>query len=118
MKAESLEVRLGSRSYPIHIGRGIAGDPTLYAPHVAGRRAALVTSEAVAGLHAAKVEQAMANDLADGESGGWVENAFVGTLAGHGPPIWRLRRTRQGRARQAWAALLEARDRPRPAQGC
>jgi 3-dehydroquinate synthase len=40
LKASVLNVDLGNRSYPIHIGAGIAGDPELYAPHVAGRRAA------------------------------------------------------------------------------
>ena len=39
MKIHVLEVALGDRSYPIHIGRSIAGDPALYAPHVDGRRA-------------------------------------------------------------------------------
>ena len=76
MKAQALEVRLGERSYPIHIGHGIAGDPALYAPHVAGRRAAVVTSEAVAVLHAGMVEQAIAQSatgtmrivLPDGEA--------------------------------------------------
>jgi 3-dehydroquinate synthase len=59
MKAGALEVRLGERSYPIHIGRGVAGDPALYAPHVAGRRTAVVTSDTVARLHADKVEGAL-----------------------------------------------------------
>ena len=76
MKAQALEVRLGERSYPIHIGRGIAGDPALYAPYVSGRRAAVVTSEAVAGLHAGMVERAVAQSatgtlrivLPDGEA--------------------------------------------------
>jgi 3-dehydroquinate synthase len=59
MNVQVLEVRLGERSYPIHIGRGLAGEPSLYEPHVAGRRAAVVTSETVAGLHAGKVERAL-----------------------------------------------------------
>ena len=59
MKAQVLQVALGDRSYPIHIGRAIAGDPALYAPHVAGRRAAVVTSETVAKLHAETVENAL-----------------------------------------------------------
>jgi 3-dehydroquinate synthase len=60
MTAQVLQVRLGERSYPIHIGRSIARMASLYAPHVAGRRAALVTSETVARLHAGKVEGALA----------------------------------------------------------
>jgi 3-dehydroquinate synthase len=55
-----LRVELGDRSYPIHIGDGIAGDPALYAPHVAGRRAAVVTNDVVARLHAGRVEEALA----------------------------------------------------------
>ena len=60
MSTTTLAVELGSRSYPIHIGAGIAGDAALYAPHVAGRHAALVTSETVARLHADRVEAALA----------------------------------------------------------
>jgi 3-dehydroquinate synthase len=59
MTAQVLEVSLGERSYPIHIGEGIARDPTLYRAHVAGRRAAVVTSETVARLHAPSIEAAL-----------------------------------------------------------
>ena len=59
MSAQPLLVALGDRSYPIHIGAGIAAEPALYAPHVAGRRVAVVTSEAVARLHADTVTQAL-----------------------------------------------------------
>jgi 3-dehydroquinate synthase len=60
MSPATLTVALGSRSYPIHIGSGLAGEAPLYAPHVANRRAALVTSETVARLHADRVEAALA----------------------------------------------------------
>jgi 3-dehydroquinate synthase len=60
VKVDTLTVELGSRSYPIHIGAGITGLARLYAPHVGGRRAALVTSESVARLHADRVEAALA----------------------------------------------------------
>jgi 3-dehydroquinate synthase len=59
MKHQVLHVSLGERTYPIHIGRSLLGDATLYAPHVAGRRTALVTSETVARLHADRVERAL-----------------------------------------------------------
>jgi 3-dehydroquinate synthase len=59
MKSRPLEVQLGERSYPIHIGEGIAADAALYAPYVKGRRAAIVTSETVAGLHVPAVEEAL-----------------------------------------------------------
>ena len=60
MTGAALHVDLGSRSYPIHIGAGIAGDPALYAPHVSGRLAAIVTNDVVARLHVERVEGALA----------------------------------------------------------
>ena len=57
--SQVLQVRLGERSYPIHIGEGALANPALYAPHVKGRRAAIVTSETVARLHVPAVEVAM-----------------------------------------------------------
>ena len=59
MSRDTLTVELGSRSYPIHIGTGIAGDASIYAPHVQGRRAVVVTSETVSRLHAAGIETAL-----------------------------------------------------------
>jgi 3-dehydroquinate synthase len=59
MSATTLRVELGERSYPIHIGAGLAGQGQLYAAHVAGRRAAVVTNATVAPLHAARVEAAL-----------------------------------------------------------
>jgi 3-dehydroquinate synthase len=55
---ESLRVTLGSRSYPIHIGAGILGDPALYAPWVKGG-AAIVTNALVAPLYLERVRQAL-----------------------------------------------------------
>ena len=60
MNTQVLQVALGERSYPIHIGEGIAHDPALYRAHLAGRRAAVVTSETVARLHAPAIEAALA----------------------------------------------------------
>jgi 3-dehydroquinate synthase len=51
-----LQVALGERSYPIHIGAGLVDQPALFSPHVAGRRAAIVTNETVAPLFAARLE--------------------------------------------------------------
>ena len=59
MTHETLVVALGDRSYPIHIGTALTGDSTLYAPHVQGRRAAVVTSQTVARLHADRVDAAL-----------------------------------------------------------
>ena len=60
MSAQTLRVELGERAYPIHIGTGLADDAALYAPHVKGRAAAVVTNETVAPLYAERVEQALA----------------------------------------------------------
>ena len=46
-----LEVALGDRTYPIHIGAGLLDDPALFAPHVAGRTAAVVTNTTVDPLY-------------------------------------------------------------------
>jgi 3-dehydroquinate synthase len=56
---ERLRVALGDRSYPIHIGSGILGDAALYAPHVSGRRVAVVTNTVVAPLYLARLQGAL-----------------------------------------------------------
>ena len=56
---ESLRVALGSRSYPIHIGRGLISSPELYAQHIGGGGAAIVTNEVVAPLYLRKVKLAL-----------------------------------------------------------
>jgi len=57
---ESLSVALGSRSYPIHIGADLIGSPGLYAPHLKGGGAAIVTNAVVAPLYLARLKQALA----------------------------------------------------------
>ncbi|RMG38504.1 MAG: 3-dehydroquinate synthase [Gammaproteobacteria bacterium] len=47
----TLEVDLGERSYPIHIGEGLLGDASLLAPHVRGRQVMVVSNETVAPLY-------------------------------------------------------------------
>ena len=63
----SLRVELGERSYAIHIGSGLLDDPAPFAPHVAGRLAAIVTNATVAPLYerrlAASLERAGAQCL-------------------------------------------------------
>jgi len=61
MSARILTVALGERSYPIHIGPGLLGNPALYAPHVAGRCAAIVTNETVGPIYLGQVEAALAS---------------------------------------------------------
>ncbi len=56
---ESLSVALGSRAYPIHIGSGLISRAELYAPHLAGGGAAIVTNPVVAALHLEKVKLAL-----------------------------------------------------------
>jgi 3-dehydroquinate synthase len=60
---ETLRVALspdpGSRSYPVHIGRGLLERPELYRPYLAGGSAAIVTNEVVAPLYLPKVKQAL-----------------------------------------------------------
>ena len=60
MSRTRLTVELGERAYPIHIGPNLLAEASLYAPHVDGRRAAVVTNETVAPLYAGRVEKALA----------------------------------------------------------
>lgn len=72
----TLNVDLGDRSYPIHIGSGLLADPSLLAPHIRGTQAVIVTNETVGPLYAAQVEAAIGSlgkkvstvTLPDGES--------------------------------------------------
>jgi 3-dehydroquinate synthase len=61
MSARRLTVALGERSYDIHIGEGLLDLAELYAPHVRGRTAAIVTNETVAPLYAARLEAALSS---------------------------------------------------------
>jgi 3-dehydroquinate synthase len=56
---ESLRVALGERSYPIHIGAGIVDSTALYAPHLEGGTAAIVTNEVVSPLYLSRVRAAV-----------------------------------------------------------
>ena len=56
---ESLSVALGSRSYPIHIGAGLISAGELYAPHLRGGGAAIVTNDVVAPLYLPSVKKAL-----------------------------------------------------------
>lgn len=48
---QSLNVDLGERSYPIHIGRGLLSRPDLITPHVAASQVMIVSNETVAPLY-------------------------------------------------------------------
>ena len=54
-----VRVALGERSYPIHIGAGLMERGALFAPHLASRRAAIVTNETVAPLYGAQLEDTL-----------------------------------------------------------
>lgn len=56
---KTLEVALGSRSYPIHIGAGLLGREELIAPHIVGRQVLVVSNETVAPLYYAAVHQSL-----------------------------------------------------------
>ena len=56
---QTLRVSLGERAYPIHIGPGAMLEPSNYAPHVAGKRVAVVTNNVVAPLYLAPVVEAL-----------------------------------------------------------
>lgn len=48
---QTLNVALGERSYPIHIGRNLIGDATLFAPALKSGRALIVTNDTVGPLY-------------------------------------------------------------------
>lgn len=47
----TLHVDLGERSYPIYIGENLLGDARWFAPHIVGRRVAVISNETVAPLY-------------------------------------------------------------------
>jgi 3-dehydroquinate synthase len=47
----TLTVELGTRSYPINIGKGLLADTDLLAPHIHGKSAVVVTNTTVAPLY-------------------------------------------------------------------
>jgi 3-dehydroquinate synthase len=69
----TLEVELGTRGYPIHIGPELLDRGDLIAPYVRGRQVMVISNETVAPLYLEKVRQALAEFevheciLADGE---------------------------------------------------
>ncbi len=56
---QTLRVALGERSYPIHIGADLLGQPELYVAHVRGRRVGVVTNRVVAPLYLERVQKAL-----------------------------------------------------------
>ncbi|KIV70935.1 3-dehydroquinate synthase [Pseudomonas sp. FeS53a] len=70
----TLQVDLGERSYPIHIGADLLSKAELFAPHIAGKQVAIATNETVAPLYLERLTQTLAGYkvqpivLPDGES--------------------------------------------------
>jgi 3-dehydroquinate synthase len=58
--AESINVALGERSYPIHIGAGLLSRPQLLVPHIRSKQVCIVTNTTVAPLYLEQVKQALA----------------------------------------------------------
>src|SRR3569832_1846992 len=52
---QTLQVDLGDRSYPIHIGSGLLGRPELILPHLPQKRVMVVTNTVVAPLYLAQL---------------------------------------------------------------
>ncbi|MCY4348485.1 MAG: 3-dehydroquinate synthase [Thiotrichales bacterium] len=73
--SRTIEIDLGEeRRYPIHVGAGVIGERGLFAPHVDGRHAFVVTNETVAPLYLDRLRPALADAvevsthvIADGE---------------------------------------------------
>ena len=72
--SRTVEIDLGARRYPIHVGTGIIGARRLLAPHVGDRHAFVVTNETVAPLYLDQLRPAIADAsrvdmhvIADGE---------------------------------------------------
>ena len=72
--SRTVEIDLGERCYPIHVGAGIIGERALLAPHVRDRHAIVVTNETVAPLYLDRLRPALADAsgidthvIADGE---------------------------------------------------
>src|SRR5690606_16232892 len=57
---QTLHVDLGTRSYPIYIGRGLLDDGALLARHIVGRQVAIVSNETVAPLYLERLSAALA----------------------------------------------------------
>ena len=65
--ATTVDVELGSRSYPIYIGRGLFDDSfasETMRKHLAGTKVLVVTNDLVGPLHLAKVVAALKQDSA------------------------------------------------------
>ena len=72
--SRTVDIDLGERRYPIHVGAGIIGERALFAPHVRDRHAFVITNATVAPLYLDRLRPALADAsgvdthvIADGE---------------------------------------------------
>ncbi len=73
---KTLQVSLGDRSYPIHIGSGLISKPELFKPYIANKSVFIVSNTTVAPLYSKKLINTISEDaksvheviLPDGES--------------------------------------------------
>ncbi|APZ44323.1 3-dehydroquinate synthase [Acidihalobacter ferrooxydans] len=88
----ALNVELGTRSYPIHIGRGLLDNPDILRTAVSGRNVVIISNETVAPLYLNKVRRHLDDlrvgdiILPDGEQYktlGTLESIFTQLLEGH-----------------------------------
>ena len=56
---ETLQLALGERSYPIHIGSGLRSRSELLSPHIASGQVCIVTNETVAPLYLADLQHSL-----------------------------------------------------------
>ena len=74
MPTHKLTVDLGERSYPIHIGSRLLGQPDLYRPYIQSRQVVVVSNETIGPLYLGEVVDALARFevhtkiIPDGES--------------------------------------------------
>ena len=59
---DTLTVALGDRSYPIHIGTDLLGNPDLIKPYLKSSQVCIVTNTTVAPLYLDKVKAALSGD--------------------------------------------------------
>jgi 3-dehydroquinate synthase len=57
---QTLQVELGQRSYPIHIGANLLAQPQLFLPHISARQVAIVTNETIAPLYLQSLKETLA----------------------------------------------------------
>jgi len=62
---DTLQVELGERSYPIHIGPGLLSQQELVAPIVGSGRAVVITNDVVAPLYGERVEKLLGDNFAE-----------------------------------------------------